>query len=207
MKNRGGVYQLNGQSRTWCEWAEQNGKIARWHGVKKVYSENKFAGRDMKKLDLESESQKWEHPYRIQVSKPLRRREIGSLIEDLTAQGINCAVEKKGGKFVVWREPEQGWDMNEASPEWIQEWTSQKPPPMKAFIGFVTINGKEKIMPITDNRFRRDEAIRAEFAEYKRQGFQSGHIYRVLAEKFYLSPHRVRDIVVLTREKRQKPPK
>ena len=161
----------------------------------------------MKKLDLESESQKWENPYRIQVTKLLCKYEIISFVNKNNYQGPRYAIEKRGNKFVLWRKPEQKWDIDDATPEWIQEWTSQKPPTMEALIGFVNRNGEKEIMPTTDNRFRRDEAIRAEFAEYKRQGFQSGHIYRALAEKFYLSPHRVRDIVVLTREKRQKPPK
>ncbi len=161
----------------------------------------------MKKLDLENESQKWEHPYRIQVTKLLCKYDVILLVNENNYQGSQYAIERRGHKFALWRKPEQEWDVDQASPEWIQEWSSQKPPPMKAFIGFVTINGEKKIMPITDNRFRRDEAVRTEFAYLKKQGFQSGHIYRVLAEKFYLSPHRVRDIVILTREKRLKPPK
>ncbi len=82
----------------------------------------------MNRFDLEYEKTKWEHPYRIQVSKPLRKGEVKSIIEDLTAQGIRCAVEKRAGMFIVWREPEQGWDVDDASLEWIQEWTSHKPP-------------------------------------------------------------------------------
>ena len=161
----------------------------------------------MKKFDLESESQKWEHPYRIQVTKLLCKYEVIAFINRNASQGLQYAIEKRGGQFALWRKPEQKWDIDEATPEWIQEWTSQKPPPLKALIGFGNKNGEKEIMPITDNRFRRDEAIRAEFTEYRRQGFQSGHIYRVIAEKFYLSPYRVRDIVILSREKRQKPPK
>ena len=161
----------------------------------------------MSKFDLEYEKTKWEHPYRIQVTKLLRKWELTSIIKRFAAQGVNCAVEKRAGKFVLWREPGQKWDVDDATPEWLDEWTSQIPPSLENFVKeyrFDSQNGDEENMPISDNRLRRDEAIRAEFAHLKKQGFQSGHIYRVLAEKFYLSPHRIRDIVTLTREKRLK---
>ena len=157
----------------------------------------------MERFDLKAEKVKWEHPYRIQVTKPLHKREIATVIDYFRSQETNCAVEKRGGLFVVWREPEQEWDVDEATLEWIQEWTSQKPPPFEAFIHEVKFDPEnfEGIMPKTENRLRRDNAIRTEFVYLKKQGFKSGHIYRVLAEKFYLSPHRIRDIVTLTREK------
>ncbi len=158
----------------------------------------------MKYLDIEAEKERWEHPYRIQVTKPLRKRKIGSIIEALHSQGVNCAVESRGNRFVLWREPEQEWDVDDASLEWIQEWTSHKPPPPEALIEEYQVNtknGVEENMSVGENRRRRDEAIRTEFAYLKKQGFKSGHIYRALAEKFYLSPLRIRDIVTLTREK------
>ena len=161
----------------------------------------------MKRIDLQIESENWEHQYRIQVTKPLRKWEIWSIIESFAAQRVNCAIEKRNTMFVIWREPEQEWDVDDATPEWLDEWTSQIPPSLENFVKeyrFDSQNGDEENMPISDNRLRRDEAIRAEFAEYKKQGFQSGHIYRVLAEKYFLSPYRIRDIVTLSREKRLK---
>ena len=161
----------------------------------------------MERFDLKAEKVKWEHPYRIQVTKPLHKWEIGSMINTLNSQGVNCAVESRGNRFVLWREPEQEWDVEQASLEWIQEWTSHKPPPLEALIEISQVkseNGVEENMSVGDNRLRRDEAIRTEFAFYKKQGFKSGHIYKVLAEKFYLSPLRIRDIVTLTREKMPK---
>ena len=165
----------------------------------------------MSRFDIEAEKVKWEHPYRIQVTKPLHKREIATVIDYFRSQETNCAVEKRGGLFVVWREPEQEWDVDEATLEWIQDWTSHKPPLLEAFIEdprsesgtrFRFDSEKDEgIMPKTENRIRRDDAIRTEFAYLKKQGFKSGHIYRVLAEKYYLSPHRIRDIVTLTREK------
>ena len=159
----------------------------------------------MKKIDLRTEREKWEHPYRIQVTKSLRWYELESFIERNAYACSHCAIEKRAGKFILWREPEQGWDVDEATSEWISDWTSQKPPPLEAFIKEFRIDAEkeEGIMPKTDNRIRRDDAIRTEFTNLKKQGFQAGHIYRVLAEKFYLSPHRIRDIVTLTREKNQ----
>ena len=62
-------------------------------------------------------------------------------------------------------------------------------------------------MSKSDNVLRRDEAIRAEFEQYKKQGFRTGHIYRVLAEKYYLSPLRIRDIVTLSKNKLPNLPK
>ena len=157
----------------------------------------------MKRIDLQIESEKWEHPYRIQVTKPLRKWELTSIIKRFATQGVNCAVEKRGNKFVLWRKPEQKWDIDDATPEWIDDWTSQKPPPFEAFIHEFKFDSEnfEGIMPKTENRIRRDNAIRTEFAYHKKQGFKSGHIYRVLAEKYFLSPYRIRDIVTLTREK------
>ena len=148
-------------------------------------------------------SEKWEHPYRIQVTKPLRWYEMEAFIERNACVGSHYAIEKRAGKYVVWREPEQEWDVDEATLEWLKEWKSQKPPPLEAFIKEFRIDPEEEeeIMPKTENRIRRDNAIRAEFAYHKKQGFKSGHIYQVLAEKYYLSPHRIRDIVTLSREK------
>ena len=160
----------------------------------------------MKRIDLEVESEKWEHLYRIQVTKLLCKSEIWTIIESFAAQRVNCAIEKRNTKFVVWREPEQKWDVNDATFEWLDEWTSQKPPSLENFVKEYRFDTEKEvgIMPKTENRIRRDDTIRAEFAYLKKQGFQSGHIYQVLAEKFYLSPHRIRDIVILTREKRLK---
>ena len=160
----------------------------------------------MDKFDLKYEKTKWEHPFRIQVTKPIRWYEMESFIEKNAGAGAHYAIEKRSGKFVLWREPEPEWDVDEATPEWITDWTSQKPPPLEAFIKEFRIvpEKEEEIMPKTENRIRRDDTIRTEFTHLKKQGFQSGHIYRVLAEKFYLSPHRIRDIVTLTREKRLK---
>ena len=163
----------------------------------------------MNRFNLEYEKAKWEHPYRIQVTKPLRWYEMESFIKKNTSAGSNYAIEKRAGKFVLWRAPEQEWDVDEASPEWLEEWTSQDPPPLEAFIKeFVTEPKKEElIMPKSENVLRRDEAIRAEFEQYKKQGFRTGHIYRVIAEKYYLSPLRIRDIVTLAKNKLPNPPK
>ena len=122
---------------------------------------------------------------------------LESFINKNISAGSHYAIEKRAGKFVLWREPEQKWDVDDAQPEWIGEWTSQKPPQLEAFIKEFRIDPEkeEEIMPKTENRIRRDDAIRTEFTHLKKQGFKSGHIYRVLAEKFYLSPHRIRDIV------------
>ena len=154
-------------------------------------------------MNIESESEKWEHPYRIQVTKLLRWDEIIPFIRRNACPGSYYAIEKRHDKFVLWREPEQEWDVDAARLEWIDDWTSQKPPPLENFIHEFMFKPEnfESIMPKTENRRRRDDAIRTEFAYLKKQGFQSGHLYRVLAEKFYLSPHRIRDIVTLTREK------
>jgi hypothetical protein len=163
----------------------------------------------MNRFDLEYEKTKWEHPYRIQVTKPLRWYELEAFIKNNAAAGAHYAIEKRGGKFVLWRQPEAEWDVEKAAPEWLQEWTSQEPPPLDAFIKeFRTETEKEKeIMPKSDNLLRRDQAIQAEYEQYKKQGFRTGHIYRVLAEKFYLSPLRIRDIVTLSKNKLPNPPK
>jgi flagellar biosynthesis/type III secretory pathway protein FliH len=110
---------------------------------------------------------------------------------------------------VLWRQPEAEWDVEKAAPEWLEEWTSQEPPPLDAFIKELrTETEKEKeIMPKSDNLLRRDQAIQAEYEQYKKQGFRTGHIYRVLAEKYYLSPLRIRDIVTLAKNKLPNPPK
>ena len=154
-------------------------------------------------MNIEIESEKWEHPYRIQVTKLLRWDEIIPFIRRNACPGSYYAIERRRDFFVLWREPEQEWDVDEASLEWIDEWTLQEPPLLENIISEFKFDPEkdEEIMPKTENRIRRDDAIRAEFAYLKKQGFQSGHLYRVLAEKFYLSPHRVRDIVTLTREK------
>jgi hypothetical protein len=163
----------------------------------------------MNRFDLEYEKTKWEHPYRIQVTKPLRWYELEAFIKNNAAAGAHYAIEKRGGKFVLWRQPEAEWDVEKAAPEWLEEWTSQEPPPLEAFIKeFRTEIEKEKeIMPKSDNLLRRDQAIQAEYEQYKKQGFRTGHIYRVLAEKFYLSPLRIRDIVTLSKNKLPIPPK
>jgi len=163
----------------------------------------------MNRFDLEYEKTKWEHPYRIQVTKPLRWYELEAFIKNNASSGASYAIEKRGGKFVLWRQPEAEWDAEKASPEWLREWTSQEPPPLEAFIKeFRTEIEKEKeIMSKSENVLRRDEAIRAEYEQYKKQGFRTGHIYRVLADKYYLSPLRIRDIVTLAKNKLPNPPK
>jgi len=171
----------------------------------------------MNRFDLEYEKTKWEHPYRIQVTKPIRWYELESFIKKNAFTGAHYAIEKRAGKFVLWRQPEAEWDVDKASPEWLEEWTSQEPPPLEAFITIPRLESgtrlgnetkKEKeTMSKSDNMLRRDEAIRAEFEQYKKQGFRTGHIYRVLADKFYLSPLRIRDIVTLTKNKLPNPPK
>jgi len=88
----------------------------------------------MEKFNLESEKTKWEHPFRIQVTKPLRWYEIKDFIKNNTSAGSHYAVEKRAGKFVLWRVPEQAWDVDKASLEWFEEWTSQNPPPLENFI-------------------------------------------------------------------------
>jgi len=59
-------------------------------------------------------------------------------------------------------------------------------------------------MPVGENRLRRDEEIRTEFRSLKNHGFKSGHIYSVLAKKFYLSPIRIKDIVTSVKERTQR---
>ena len=59
-------------------------------------------------------------------------------------------------------------------------------------------------MSIGENRMRRDNAIRTEFKYFKDQGFKTGHIYRVLAEKYFLSSVRIRDIVTSVKERTPK---
>ena len=110
----------------------------------------------MNRFDIKSQS--WEHPYRIQVSKPLRRWEIGSIIEDLSIRGIACAVEQREDMFIVWRKPEQGWDIDDAPPEWVKEWTSQEAPALKDIIAKFEIEG-ELPMPYGEMRIRRDREI------------------------------------------------
>ena len=157
----------------------------------------------MDNFDLEIEKTKWEHPFRIQVTKRLRWYEMEDFIKSSTIAGSHYAVEKRSGMFVLWREPEQEWDVDKATPEWIAEWTTMKPPPLENFIKEFTKEAekKEAIMPKSENLIRRDEAIRNEFEHLKKQGFKSGHLYRVLAQKFYLSPYRIRDIDISSREK------
>jgi len=62
-------------------------------------------------------------------------------------------------------------------------------------------------MPKSENLLRRDEAIRNENEHLKKQGFKPWHLYKVLGEKFYLSPYRIRDIVSLQKEKLPNMPK
>ena len=163
----------------------------------------------MNRFDLEYEKTKWEHPYRIQVTKPMRWYELEAFIKNNASAGASYAIEKRGGKFVLWRQPEAEWDVDKASPEWLREWTSQEPPPLEAFVKVFVIKPKkeEAIMSKSENVLRRDEAIRAEYEQYKKQGFRTGHIYRVLADKYYLSPLRIRDIVTLAKNKLPNPPK
>jgi len=163
----------------------------------------------MEKFNLESEKTKWEHPFRIQVTKPLRWYEIKDFIKKNASAGSHYAVEKRAGKFVLWRVPEPIWDVLKASPEWIAEWTALEPPPLENFIKEFKKEAekKEAIMPKSENVRRRDEAICNEFACLKKQGFKSWHIYKVLGDKFYLSPYRIRDIVSLQKEKLPNMPK
>ncbi len=66
----------------------------------------------MNRFDLEYEKTKWEHPYRIQVTKPLRWYELESFIEKNACAGSHYAIEKRAGKFILWREAgkERGGD-------------------------------------------------------------------------------------------------
>ena len=153
----------------------------------------------MNRFDLNTESEKWEHSYRIQVTNPLRRKDLLDFIEQNAGVITHYAIEKRENKFVLWREPEQEWDVDQASLEWIKEWNSHKPPPLKSLI--IPKCGDEDNMAIGENRLRRDNAIRTEFDYLKNQGFKSGHIYKVLAEKYYLSPLRIRDIVTSVKER------
>ena len=158
----------------------------------------------MNRFDINAESEKWEHPYRIQVSKPLRKWEVKSIIEDLTAQGISCAVEKRAGMFVVWREPEQEWDVDEASPEWLEEWTSHEPPSWGVFIAeFIseTINEGDDKLVNQERRERRNREIYREFKHLKGQGFRLKHIFNLLADKYFLGSQRIRDIVYAERRR------
>ncbi len=146
----------------------------------------------MNRFDIKSQS--WEHPYRIQVSKPLRRWKIGSIIEDLNSRGISCAVERRDNMFIVWRRPEQRWDIDDAPPEWVKEWTSQEAPALENIIAEFNIEG-EQAMPYGEMRIRRDREIYNEFKYLKSQGFRLKHIFNVLGEKYFLGYQRVRDIV------------
>jgi len=134
------------------------------------------------------------HPYKIQVSKPLRRWKIASLIEDLNSRGISCAVEQQDDMFIVWRKPEQDWDIDNAPPEWVKEWTSQVAPALENIIAKFEIEG-EKPMPYGEMRIRRDQEIYREFKYLKSQGFRLKHIFKLLGEKFFLGNQRIRDIV------------
>jgi len=153
----------------------------------------------MNRFDLNTESKKWEHPYRIQVTNPLRWKDMLDFIEQNAGVITHYAIEKRENKFVLWREPEQEWDVDQASLEWIKEWNSHKPPPLKSLIKPKC--GDDANMAIGENRLRRDNTIRIEFNHLKNQGFKSGHIYKVLAEKYYLSPLRIRDIVTSVKER------
>ena len=146
------------------------------------------------KKHFEIDSQKWDHPYRIQVSKPLRRGLIGSIIEDLNSRGISCAVVQRGDIFTVWREPEQAWDVDEASPEWVKEWTSQKVPSLNKIIAKFNIEGESQ-MTYSEMRIRRNQEIYREFKHFKSQGFRLKHIFNLLGEKYFLGNQRIRDIV------------
>lgn len=151
----------------------------------------------MKDFDLEKEKNKWEHPFRIQVTKLLRWYELEEFIRKNTSLGSHYAIEKRSGMFALWRAPEPEWDVLKASPEWIAEWTSMQPPPLEKFIKVFKKESEKKkaLMPKSVNIIRRDEAICSEFDHLKKQGFKSWHLYKVLGEKFYLSPFRIRDIV------------
>ena len=160
----------------------------------------------LKLFDINTEKQIWDHPCRIQVTKRLRKAEIGSVITDFRDNGTAFAVEKRGDFFVLWREPEQEWDVDDASLEWFEEWRKHNPPPKKAFI-FEYRNGKitkgdEKLIT-GENRKRRDPIIREEFKQLKEQGFSTKHIIKVLGKKYFLSPIRVRDIIYTSRKKNQ----
>lgn len=156
----------------------------------------------MKNFDLEYEKTKWEHPFRIQVSKPLRRWQIGSVIEDLQARRISCAVEQRGERFIVWRQPEPSWDVDHAPPEWVKEWTSQAAPALENIIAKFEIEG-EQAMPYGEMRIKRDREIYNEFKYLKSQGFRLKHIFNVLGEKYFLGYQRVRDIVYTEQKNEQ----
>jgi len=156
----------------------------------------------MNRFDINCEKSKWEHPYRIQVTKPLNSYELNFFLANNTE--YEYAIERRGSKFVVWRQPEQEWDVDKASLEWFEDWTSKTPPSKKAIAKTIqpSVNkGNKSVMTAIENRWRRDEAIRTEFNYLRGQGFTSGHVYKVLAEKYYLSPLRVRDLVTSSKEK------
>jgi len=148
----------------------------------------------MNKFDINTEKANWAHPFRIQVSKYLRRWEVGTIVEQLIGQGISCAVEQRDNAFAVWRVPEQRWDVDEASLEWFDEWTREKAPSLENIITKYEITG-ESNMPYTDMRIKRDRAIYQEFKYLKSQGFRLKHIFNILGEKYFLGYQRVRDIV------------
>ncbi len=54
---------------------------------------------------------------------------------------------------------------------------------------------------MSENRIRRDRLIREEFKQLKEQGFSTKHTLKMLGEKYFLSPVRIRDIIYLAREK------
>ena len=56
-------------------------------------------------------------------------------------------------------------------------------------------------MNMSENRIRRDRLIREEFKQHKNQGFSTKHTLKMLGEKYFLSPVRIRDIIYLAREK------
>ena len=58
-------------------------------------------------------------------------------------------------------------------------------------------------MITSENRKRRDPLIRGEFKQHKNQGFSTKHTFKMLGEKYFLSPVRIRDIIYLAREKNQ----
>ena len=161
----------------------------------------------MNHFDLKTESEKWDHPYRIQVTNSLRLYEVIDFIKQNTGVLKHYAIEKRSNKFVLWRAPEQSWDVDDASLEWLEEWNKFEPPPLEKFVDrnrYKHLFGDVENMNISENRLRRDEAIRAEYEHYRKQGFKSTHVYKVLGEKYFLSTFRIRDIVSTQRELRKK---
>jgi len=145
----------------------------------------------MQEFTIEAEKSKWDHPYRVQVSKNLHYYEIGPFVEDLLNRGINCAVEKRGESFSVWRIPEQKWDVDDAIMEWFDEWSRSQPPAVENIVARFEVLDKQ------GKAFckKRDRDIYVEFQRLKNHDLPLTQILNDLSEKFFLSTQRIREIL------------